>query len=139
MHAFAQPQRRLDGISEAGALRVRIVRAERLAVVVGVTHHEPVDHDLDRVALVLVERLNLVEVHQLPVDADADEALLPGGVEDPVAFRLSVADQRPEDQDARSVWAAGRMRSTIWGTLWRSISWPFGQCGWPIRANSSRR
>ena len=43
----------------------------------------------------------LVQVLQLPVDADAHEALLPGALEDAVALRLAVLDQRPEHQQPR--------------------------------------
>ena len=51
-----------------------------------------------RVALVLVERRRLGQVVLLAVDADADEALLAGALEDPVALGLAVLDQRAEDE-----------------------------------------
>ena len=61
-----------------------------------------VDHDLDRVALVLVEpRRGVGDVVLLPVDADADEALPPGGVDDPIALGLAVLDERAENEEAR--------------------------------------
>ena len=66
-------------------------------------NHETVDDDLDRVALVLVERLDLVEVEHLPVDADPDEALATGRLEDAVSFGLAVANQRAQDQQPRAI------------------------------------
>ena len=77
----------------------------RLAVIVRVARHEPVDDDLDRVPLVLVERLDLLEVELLPVDPDAHEALAADGVEDAVALRLAVADKRSEHQQPTAIWA----------------------------------
>ena len=59
---------------------------------------EAVDHDLDRVALVLVERGRLREVVLDAVHADADEALLAGTLEDAVALRLAILDERPEHE-----------------------------------------
>ena len=38
--------------------------------------------------------------YMLAVDADADEALPPGGVEDPIALGLAVLDERAEDEQA---------------------------------------
>ena len=62
-----------------------------------------VDDDLDRVALVLVELRRLGDVDHLAVDPDADEALPPGAIEDPVALGLAVLDERPEDEQARAL------------------------------------
>ena len=42
----------------------------------------------------------LVEVHELPVDADAHEALPARRGEDALALRLAVLDERPEHEDA---------------------------------------
>ena len=116
-----------------------MLRVVGAAVVVGVMDDEPVDDDLDRMALVLVERPDLVEVEHLAVDADAHEALLARRLEDAVALRLAVADQRTQNEDARPV---GQRQDLVDDLLARSgavISWPFGQCGWPTRANSRRR
>ncbi len=66
-------------------------------------HDQPVDDDLDRVPLVLVEALDLVEVELLPVHADAHEALPANGLEDALALRLAIPDQRAEDQQPRAV------------------------------------
>ena len=63
---------------------------------------EAVDDDLDRVALVLVEGRRVGEVVHLAVDADADEALAAGALEDPIALGLAVLDQRPEDEQPRA-------------------------------------
>ena len=57
-----------------------------------------VDDHLDRVALVLVEGRRVRELVHFPVDAHPDEALPAGGIEHPVAFRLAVLDERPEDE-----------------------------------------
>src|SRR4051794_8778166 len=62
------------------------------------TNDEAVDDDLDAVTLVLVEGGRLGEVVHIPVDADADEALPTGVVEDAVALGLPVLDQWPEDE-----------------------------------------
>ena len=59
-----------------------------------------IDHDLDRMALVLVELWRVCDVDHLAIDPDPDEALAPGAVEDPVALGLAVLDERPEDQQA---------------------------------------
>ena len=72
--------------------------AVRLPVIVGVTHDQPVDDHLDGVALVLVERLDLVKIHQFAIDADAHEALPASGLEDAIALRLAVAHERPQDE-----------------------------------------
>ena len=40
---------------------------------------------------------------ELAIDADADEALLPGGLEDTVALGLAVLDERAEDEDPGTV------------------------------------
>ena len=112
-HALAETQRRLDRVREAGrvgirdgALRRRVDRAaERVPrPVLGrvrAADDEPVDHDLDRVALVLVERGRLGQVVLGAVDSDADEALLAGALEDPVALGLAVLDQGAEDEEPR--------------------------------------
>ena len=52
-------------------------------------------------ALVLVEAGRVGDVDHLAIDADADEALAPSTVEDPVALGLAVLDQRTEDEQAR--------------------------------------
>jgi hypothetical protein len=57
-----------------------------------------VDDDLDRVALVFVELLRLGEVHELAVDPDPDEPLPAGRLEDAIALRLAVLDERTQDQ-----------------------------------------
>ena len=54
-------------------------------------------------ALVLVERRRLGQVVLLAVDADADEALLAGRLEDAVALGLAVLDQRPQHEQPRAL------------------------------------
>ncbi len=106
-----QPERRLDRVGEPRGIRVRDdepgLRVDGTPVggacgalrCLGVADDVAVDDDLDRMALVLVELgRRLGDVVQLPVDADADEALPPGGVDDPVTLGLAVLDQRPEDE-----------------------------------------
>src|SRR5207253_2159764 len=67
----------------------------------GPPHDEPIDDDLDRVALVLVEGRRLGNVVGLAIDPNADEALLPGRLEDPIALGLAVLDQRAEHEESR--------------------------------------
>ena len=104
--ALAEAQRGLDRVGQARGIRVRVVRAEGPTVAVRVAHDEAVDDDLDAVALVLVERGRLVEVHELAVHADAHEALAASGREDALALRLAVLDERTEHEDAAAVRAA---------------------------------
>ena len=113
--ALAQAQRRLDRVGEPRRVGVRDRRlrlgvdrpAELVACPllgrVGPADDEPVDDDLDRVALVLVERRRLREVVLLAVDPDADEALLAGALEHPVALGLAILDQRAEDEEPRAL------------------------------------
>ena len=114
-HALAEPEGGLDGVGEPGGVGVRhrkpglgvdrpaVGAASRALRQLGVADDEPIDDDLDRMALVLVEGRRVGEVVHLPVDADADEALPPGALEDPVALGLAVLDQRPEDEEARAL------------------------------------
>ena len=60
--------------------------------------HEPVDDDLDRVPLVLVERFGVGEIHELPVHPGTDEALATGALEDSIALRLAILDERTEHE-----------------------------------------
>ena len=97
--ALTEAQGRLDRIGESAGIGIGVVRAEGNALVIRAAHDEPIDHDLDGVALVLVERRRVLELEELAVDADADEALLAGRLEDPVALGLAVLDERAEDED----------------------------------------
>src|SRR5205814_3962091 len=67
----------------------------------GMAHDVAVDDDLDAVALVLVERRRVAQVHDLAVHPNADEALLTGRLKDPVALGLAVLDERPENEKPR--------------------------------------
>ncbi len=69
----------------------------------GVTDDVAIDDDFDRVALVLVEFGRVGDIEHLPVDPDTHEALPPGAVEDPVPLGLAVLDQRPQDEQPRSL------------------------------------
>ena len=60
-----------------------------------------VDDRLDRVALVLVERLRVLELHELAVHADAHEPLASDRVEHPVALGLAILDERPQHEEPR--------------------------------------
>ena len=83
----------------SGSIGRPSARARRALGRLGVADDVAVDDDLDRMALVLVElRRASAMSYMLPVDADADEALPPGGVDDPIALGLAVLDQRPEDE-----------------------------------------
>ncbi len=148
---LAEPQGRLDRIGQPGRVRVGHDQArlgiDRPAVVgalralrrLGVAHDVAVDHDLDRVTLVLIELGGVGDVVQLPVDPDANEPLAPGAIDDsrsPSVLRSLISGPR-----TRRRVPSGRATtwSTICWTLCRSIAWPLGQCGMPIRANNSRR
>src|SRR5439155_25462933 len=105
-----QPERRLDRVRKSCGVGVGD-RATRLAIDrpavrpalgalrrLGMPHDVAVDDDLDAVALVLVERRRVTQVHDLAVHPNPDEALLAGRLEDPVALGLAVLDERPEDE-----------------------------------------
>ncbi len=94
-----------SGIAKPG-LRVDRSAVGRERCAVGgfrMAHDVPVDDDLDRMPLVLVELRGFGDVHHLPVDADADEALPACGVEDAVTLGLAVLDERAQDQEARAL------------------------------------
>ncbi len=109
--ALAEAQRRLDGVGKPRGVGIghdlAAVRVDRPAVGgprravgrFGVAHDVAVDHDLDGVALVLVELgWRVGDVVHLAIHPDADVALAPGGFDDPVALRLAVLDERPQDE-----------------------------------------
>ena len=116
--ALAQPKRGLDRVGEPrsvgighGLARGRVDRPAGLVARpvlgrVGPADDEPVDDDLDRVALVAVERRGVGEVVLLAVDAHPDEALLAGALEDAVALGLAVLDQRAQHEQPRALRAA---------------------------------
>ena len=110
-----EPERGLDRVGEARRVRIRHGlagrRVDRVAGAVagpvlrrlGAADDEPVDDDLDRVALVLVEGRRIGQVVRLAVHAHAHEALLAGRLEDAVSLRLAVLDQRAEDEEPRAL------------------------------------
>ena len=77
--------------------------------------------------------------YDLAVDADADEALPPGGLEDPVALGLAVLDERAEDEQPGALRQGQHLVDDLLDASGARSAWPLGQCGMPIRANSSRR
>ena len=95
---LAETQGGLDRIGQPGGVRVghdqaglgidrpTVVGALRALRRLGVAHDVAVDHDLDRVTLVLIELGGVGDVVQLPIDPDAHEPLAPGGVDDAVAL-----------------------------------------------------
>ena len=93
-------------LARAGVDRSAVVVEADLGALgnLGPADDEPVDDRLDGVALVLVERDGLGEIEEGAVDADADEALPPDLVEDPVTFGLAVADERCEHEQASALW-----------------------------------
>jgi len=105
--ALAQSEGRLDGVREAGGVgrldRLVSLGVDRTAPGIPpgirrnlrVVDDEPVDHDVDHVALVLVERPGLGQVHQLAVDPNAGESLAPDLLVFAVSFRLAVLDHGP--------------------------------------------
>ena len=97
--AGREPQRRLDRVGQALA-NVRL-------------HHQPVDDDLDRVLLLLVELDLLAQFFDLAVDADAREALF---------ARLPRTASRTRPCGRGSTGASSWMRvpsgsSMIWSTI----------------------
>ncbi len=117
-----------------------MVSVEGAAVSVRVADDEPVDHDLDAVALVLVERGRLIQVHELAVHPDAHEALAPGGGEDALTLRLAVLDERAEDQDAGAVRQGPDAVDDLLHAHARDLTAAAaGSAGWPTRAKSRRR
>ncbi len=102
-HAFPQAEGCLHRVGQARCIRVRVVGPVRTPIVIRVAHDDPIDDDLDGVALVAVQRGRLVQVVQVPIDADAHEALAACRLEDSVALRLAVLDEGTEDEQPRAV------------------------------------
>ncbi len=92
--AFAEPQCGLDRVGEARAVGLRVSRA---------VHHKAVDDDLERVLLHLVERDVLGEVTDAAVNTDPREAAAACGDEELLVLALPIADQRTENEQARSL------------------------------------
>ena len=89
---LAETQRGLDRVREPRALGLRL----------GATaDDEPVDHDLDRVLLHLVESDVFGEIADEAVHTNARETAAAGGREELLVLAFAVADERPEHQDAR--------------------------------------
>ncbi len=85
---LGQPQRRLDRVRHAGGIRTLV------AVLIGLANDQPVDHDRDAVLVLLVELDLLVEVAELAIDPDADEAGLLGSGEQLLVLALAILDER---------------------------------------------
>ena len=83
--AAREPQRRLNRLLEA--LRDAIFQ------------QEPVNDDFDRVIFAAIERNRLVEIHQVAVDARADEAFLGVLLELFLVFAFAAANDRSEHHD----------------------------------------
>jgi hypothetical protein len=110
---LAEAKGGLDRIGQAGGVGIRDrlagARVDRPTVRstlgalrrLGMSDDVAVDDDLDRMALVLVERARRIgQVVQDAVDADADEALLAGRIEDAIALGLAILDERAENEQA---------------------------------------
>src|SRR5437764_896723 len=87
--ALGELRRRLDRLPQPRA-QVRL-------------HHEPVDDDLDRVLVLLVEDDLVLEQLLLAVDLDAREALAAHLLEHVAELALTVAHDRRIDREARAV------------------------------------
>ncbi len=92
---LGEPQHRLDRVGHPAGVRPRV------AVVIGLAHDDAVDDDVDRVLVLLVELDVLVEVAQLPVDPDADEARLLRAGEELLVLALAILDERRHEHDPR--------------------------------------
>ena len=90
-----EPQHGLDRVGHPAGVRPRV------AVVIGLAHGNAVDDDVDRVLVLLVELDVLVEVAQLPVDPDADEAGLLRAGEELLVLALAILDERRHEHDPR--------------------------------------
>ncbi len=93
--AAARAHRGLDAVRHPGAVG-------------GVDGH-PVDDDLDRMLLQLLEALHLIQSHDHPVDADAREAGLARLVEELAELSLAMLDLRREEGDL----GLGRQREEL--------------------------
>ena len=80
---------------------MRLASGRAVAVVVGLAHDEPVDDDLDAVLVLLVELDLLIEVAELAVDADADEAGLLRAGQELLVLALAVLDERRHEHHPR--------------------------------------
>ena len=101
--AAREPQRRLDGIGETLA---------DLGL-----HHEAIDHHLDRVLALLVERDRVAtgarrgtKLLRLAVHANAGEALFRDLLEELRVLALAAANERRQDHEARSL---GQLRDRV--------------------------
>ncbi|GBD19468.1 hypothetical protein HRbin27_01974 [bacterium HR27] len=84
--------------------RLDDAQVERVALlVVARPHHQAVDDDLDRVALVLGQRDRFVEFTQFTIDAHAGEASSPQFIQDALMLALAVFHDRREDVQARAL------------------------------------
>ena len=102
-------------------------------------HDQAVDDDRDVVLELLVEDDLLVEPPQLAVDDGAGVALLAHLLEHPPVLALALADDRRQDHEA-GLSASVITRSVICSIDCPAIGSPqLGQCGLPIRDQSSRR
>ena len=90
--SLTEPQGRLDGVGETRTIRLGVLP---------MTHDEPIDDDLERVLLHLVERDVLGEVADETVDAHARESAATRGHEQLLVFALAVAHERREDEQSR--------------------------------------
>ena len=81
----------------------------------------------------------VVDVADLAVDAHAHETSLADVVENLVVLALATSHQRRQVIDLPAA-GMSRTASTICSAVPLRIGRPhFGQCGWPMRANRSRR
>ncbi len=94
-----EAQRGLDGVRHAGGVRSLAVGIAGCAV----ADRQAVDDHIDAVLVLLVEADLLVEVAQLAVDPDADEARLLGPCQHLLVLALPVSDERRHDHQARSL------------------------------------
>ena len=90
----------VDHDQALGELRGGLDRLGQARAQVGL-HHEPVDHDLDRVLELLVEDDLLLEQALLAVDLHAREALGAQLLEHVLVLALAVADDRRVDREPR--------------------------------------
>jgi hypothetical protein len=113
--------RLVDGLVEHGRdaarkTQRRLDRVGQALADIGL-HHEPVDDDLDRVFLLLVEIDLVTQLFDLAVDPDAREALFADLLEQLRVLALAPANHRREELDARALGQRHHLIDDLFGAL----------------------
>ena len=127
--AVAQLQRLLDAVGQPAGQRLPLVllRVRR-------RQRDSVDHHVDRVALVFLQRDLFVERAHLAVDSRPHEAARAGLVEHLLMLALAVADHGREHQQPRF----GRQRQHVVDHLLHGLLGDRVAADWAVRAARAR-